>query len=86
MIFAPYGRIVVVGNRGSIELDPILAMIKEADMLGMAIFNVHPDEYKESLYAVSGFLQSGILHPEVGEVYPFEYATKAHGKMILTIY
>ncbi|HEY8805409.1 MAG TPA: zinc-binding dehydrogenase [Clostridium sp.] len=67
---------------------------KEADILGMAILNVHPDEYKESLYAVSAFLQSGILYPEVGEEFSLEDASKvhkqiiskkAHGKMILSI-
>ncbi|MBX4262912.1 NADPH:quinone reductase [Clostridium estertheticum] len=93
-MIAPYGRIVVVGNRGNIEFNPRLAMIKEADILGMAILNVHPDEYKESLYAVSAFLQSGILHPEVGEEFSLADAAKAHkqiiskkahGKMILSI-
>ncbi|AWI06707.1 NADPH:quinone reductase [Clostridium drakei] len=91
---APYGRIVVVGNRGNIEINPRLAMLKEADILGMSLWNVKPNEYKESLYAVSAFLQSGILHPEVGEVLSLKDAAKAHeqiinkkahGKMILSI-
>lgn len=93
-MIAPYGRIVVVGNRGSIEINPRLSMIKECDVLGMALWNAKPDEYNESLYAIEAFLESGILHPEVGYELPLEDAAKAHeqilskkahGKMILSI-
>lgn len=93
-VIAPYGRIVVVGNRDSIEINPRLAMMKEADILGMALWNAKPCEYRESLYAVQAFLQSGTLHPEVGEELPLKDAARAHeqilsrkakGKMILSI-
>lgn len=93
-VIAPYGRIVIVGNRGSLEINPRLAMIKEADILGLALWNALPDEYNESLHAVGAFLESGILHPEIGDELTLEYAGKAHeqivsknarGKMILSI-
>lgn len=93
-IIAPYGRIVVVGNRGSLEINPRLAMIKEADILGLALFNALPHEYTESLHAVEAFLQTGILHPKIGEEIPLEQAGKAHeqivsqnarGKIVLSI-
>lgn len=93
-MIAPYGRIVVVGNRGSLEINPRLAMMKEADILGMALWNASPDEYNASLHAVEAFLESGMLHPEVGDELTLEEAEKAHaqilnkkarGKMILSI-
>jgi NADPH:quinone reductase len=93
-MIAPYGRIVVVGNRGSLEINPRLAMIKEADILGMALWNAPPSEYRESLQAVEAFLESGVFHPEVGDVLDLEDAAKAHaqilsknahGKMVLSI-
>lgn len=93
-IIAPYGRIVVVGNRGSIEINPRAAMMKEADILGLALWNALPDEYGESLHALEAFLQSGILHPEIGDILALEDAKKAHeqitnnkarGKIILSI-
>lgn len=93
-IIAPYGRIVVVGNRGSIEINPRAAMMKEADILGLALWNALPDEYEESLHALEAFLQSGILHPEIGDILALEDAKKAHeqitnnkarGKIILSI-
>jgi NADPH2:quinone reductase len=60
----------------------------------MALWNVPPQEYKESLYSVAAFLKSGILHPKVGDVLPLSDAEKAHeqilsnkakGKIVLTI-
>jgi NADPH:quinone reductase len=93
-LIAQFGRIVVVGNRGSIEINPRLAMIKESDILGMALWNAPSQEYKESLYGVAAFLKSGILHPKVGDVFTLRDADKAHeqilsnkakGKMILNI-
>ncbi|EPY04687.1 quinone oxidoreductase [Paenibacillus alvei TS-15] len=93
-IIAPYGRIVVVGNRGSIEINPRAAMMKEADILGLALWNALSDEYEESLHALEAFLQSGILHPEIGDILALEDAKKAHeqitnnkarGKIILSI-
>ncbi len=93
-IISSYGRIVVVGNRGSLEISPRLAMMKEAAILGMALWNAPPSEYQESLAAIGAFLQSGILRPQVGDEIPIENAKdaheqilnqKAHGKIILAI-
>jgi len=93
-MIGPYGRIVVVGNRGSLEINPRLAMIKEADILGMALWNATSPEYNESLHAVEAFLKSGIVHPEIGTELSLEDAAKAHaqilsknahGKMVLSI-
>jgi len=81
-VIAPYGRIVVVGNRGSIEINPRLAMMKEADILGLALWNALPDEYQESLHAIEAFLESGILHPVIGDVLALEDAEKAHEQII----
>lgn len=81
-VIAPYGRIVVVGNRGSIEINPRLAMMKEADILGLALWNALPKEYQESLHAIEAFLESGILHPVIGDVLALEDAEKAHERII----
>lgn len=93
-MIAKYGRVVVVGNRGSLEFNPRLTMAKEADVLGLSLVNSKPDEYKEGLKAVAAFLQSGILKPEVGDRLPLENAKESHeeiinkkarGKMVLVI-
>ncbi len=45
---AKYGRIVIVGSRGSHDFNPRLTMMKEADVLGMAVWNTTQQEYVSS--------------------------------------
>lgn len=89
-----YGRIVIVGNRGSLDFNPRLAMGKEADILGMAVWNAPIDEYNESLIGIEAALKNGGLKPIVGKIFPLNEAQKAHveiiegkakGKMVLKI-
>jgi len=91
---AKHGRIVIVGSRGSLEFTPRLAMIKEADVLGMAVWNTTQNEYVEALGAAAAALELGVLRPTVGRALPLEQAAQAHvdilkekaqGKMVLTI-
>jgi NADPH2:quinone reductase len=89
-----YGRVVVVGNRGSLDFNPRLTMAKEADILGMAVWNAPVEEYNQSLAAVEAALKNGGLQPLVGTMLPLEEAAKAQtqilknkakGKMVLEI-
>ena len=89
-----FGRIVIVGNRGSLDFNPRLAMGKEADILGMAVWNAPIDEYNESLIGIEAALKNGGLKPIVGKIFPLNEAQKAHveiiegkakGKMVLKI-
>jgi NADPH2:quinone reductase len=90
-----FGRIVVVGNRGSIDFTPRLLMIKEADVRGMALWNAPPHEYAEAASGLTAALESGVLCPVTGPEYPLAEAAQAQadilrdgnirGKMTLTI-
>jgi NADPH2:quinone reductase len=91
---ARYGRVVVVGSRGSLEFTPRLTMAAEADVRGTALWNARPEEWQESLRAVAAALDSRVLRPTVGRALPLEQAAEAHrlvlergarGKLVLTI-
>ena len=94
-IIAKYGRIVVVGNRGSVQFTPRLLMMKEASVLGMALWNSPAVEYSSAIAALSAMLESGVLRPSIGREYPLEQAVQSHidvlekasskGKIILNI-
>lgn len=93
-VIAPYGRIVVIGNRGSIEINPRNAMAKECDILGTAVFNIPKKQYEECLIGVSALLKAGVLNPQVGSRLPLSEAKQAHidimskkakGKIVLVI-
>lgn len=73
-----YGRIVIIGSRGTIEISPRLSMAKEADIYGMAILNASPEEYQESIVEVGKMLASGTLKPAIGRELSLEDAKIAH--------
>lgn len=93
-VLAKYGRIVVVGNRGSLDFNPRLLMGKDADVRGLATWNFPPDLRNEALDAITARLANGSLVPLVGKSFPLAEAgaaqdhvmtSKALGKVVLTV-
>ena len=87
------GRVVVVGNRGKIEINPRDAMQRDAQILGMTLFNASAVEFKSIFAALGAGLENGSLRPVVGKELPLAEAAKAHeavlepgsfGKIVLT--
>ena len=93
-LLAPGGRVVVVGNRGTIEIDPRQLMGKDADIRGMLLFNTPPAAMAEIHAALGAGLRSGALKPVIGHEIPLAEASRAHelvmspgakGKVVLTM-
>ena len=77
-VIARYGRIVVIGNRGTIEINPRDAMTREADVLGLALWNCS-DSGMASIHAGLGAgLANGTLKPVIGREMPLAEAPQAH--------
>ena len=72
------GRIVVVGNRGRIEIDPRKTMGKDAAIVGMALWNSTPADFTRAFSAIEAGLASGTLTPVVGTELALGEAAKAH--------
>jgi NADPH2:quinone reductase len=79
---AMFGRITVVGNRGSIEFTPRLAMTKDATIYGMSLFNAPGEKLEEIKSAIFEGLEQGYLRPVVGESIPLADAARAHHQVI----
>ena len=77
-VLALRGRVVVVGNRGRIEIDPRKLMGKDSAIVGMVGPNATPDEVRETHAALGAALEAGALKPVVGRELPLEDAPKAH--------
>jgi NADPH2:quinone reductase len=75
---ALFGRIVVVGSRGTLTFSPRLAMGREATILGMSLFNVPPHELAQIHAALAAALSSGVLRPVVARERPLREAACAH--------
>jgi NADPH:quinone reductase len=93
-LLAKHGRVVVVGNRGRVEIDPRQAMGRDAAILGMTLFNVTDRDLDEIHAALGAGLENGTLRPVVGRELPLAEAPRAHqavmepgahGKIVLTM-
>ena len=58
-------RVVVIGSRGRVEIDPRKTMGKDAAILGMTLFIATRDEFVEIHAGVRAGLENGTLSPSV---------------------
>jgi len=79
---AMFGRIVIVGNRGSIQFTPRQAMTKDATLYGMSLFNTPQDKLDEVHVAIFEGLSKGFLRPPVSRTFALTEAPLAHHAII----
>ena len=77
-VLAPRGRVVVVGSRGEVTVNPREVMARDAAILGMVLFNAGEQELAEAHAAIVAALQRGDLRPVVGKELPLAEASRAH--------
>src|SRR5262245_52230303 len=75
---APHGRIVIIGSRGRVEIDPRRAMTRDVTILGLSIPNATAKEIDDVYAWVSPRLADGTLVPVVRESIPLAEAPRAH--------
>jgi NADPH2:quinone reductase len=61
-VVAPNGRIVIVGSRGKVEIDPRDAMIKEADVRGLFLTAQTPAQRAEAAAGLVAALEKVLLN------------------------
>jgi NADPH2:quinone reductase len=79
---AMFGRIVVVGNRGSLDFNPRVIMGKDATVYGMSLFNSPQTERDEIHTAIHEGLSAGYLTPVVRKALVLLDAPQAHHDVI----
>ena len=62
-LLAPFGRVVVIGNRGETTINPRLTKGKHADIRGMQLFNAKPRQLDRIHSTVATDLASGRIAP-----------------------
>lgn len=77
-LVAKYGRIIVVGNRGEITVNPRLTMMKELDIRGIQLWNATPAQVKPMMQDIMAGVAEGALRPIVGREFPLADAAAAH--------
>lgn len=77
-VLAQNGRVVVIGSRGSVEIDPRAAMGRDASIHAMSLMNAPADVLPEIHAALHAGLENGTLRPFVGQEMPLADAPRAH--------
>ena len=81
-LLARNGRVVVVGNRGRVEIDARQTMGRDAAILGMTLMNATPDDRVRIHAALDAGLANGTLRPVVGREFPLADAAAAHAAVM----
>ena len=77
-LLATFGRVVVVGSRGRIEVNPRTILQKDAVVCGMALWNADETELASIHAALFAGLSMQTLKPVVGREFPLADAPAAH--------
>jgi NADPH2:quinone reductase len=87
------GRVVSIGSRGPVEINPRDAMMKDGAIFGMSLWNISgPDRFRIHSALVAG-LENKSLAPIINQEIPLAEASRAHnvvmesgafGKIVLT--
>jgi len=77
-LVAKYGRIIVIGNRGEITVNPRVAMMKELDIRGIALWNATAAQMKPIMRDILSGAADGSLRPLVGREMLLPEAASAH--------
>jgi NADPH2:quinone reductase len=77
-MIAVRGRVVIVGNRGSLEINPRAIMSKDAVVTGFTNWNATPAQLAIAHAAIIAGMERSGYQPEVGQEMPLADAPKAH--------
>jgi len=91
-VLAKFGRIVIIGCRGPVEINPRDAMLRDAVIMGMHLGNPTESEAASIWAGLSAGFMNGTLRPVIGRELPLAEAAQAqkavmeqnaYGKIIL---
>ena len=72
------GKVIVIGSRGTVEVNPRDAMMREATVKGLMLFNATEREMAGIHAALFAGMENGTLRPVVGQEMPLADAPRAH--------
>ncbi len=81
-LLAKGGRVVVIGSRGPVEINPRDAMGRDASIHGMAVINASDAEMASIHAGLAAGFENGSLTPVIREELPLADAAKAHERVL----
>ena len=81
-LLATNGRVIVIGNRGEITINPRDLMLRRASARGFTLWAITPAEETEIHAGLIAGLENGTLRPVVGKELPLAEAARAHKEIL----
>jgi NADPH2:quinone reductase len=81
-ILANGGRVVIIGTRGPVTIDPRDTIANEASILGMYVWNARAQETMSIHAALGAGLANNTLRPIIGKTLPLSEAPQAHHEIL----
>jgi len=76
------GCVAVVGNRGTVEINPRDLMARDAAVVGVALANVKPAELALIAKSLRPLLEKGVIKPVIRHSYPLTELAQAHDDVL----
>jgi NADPH2:quinone reductase len=77
-LIAQHGRVIIIGNRGEITINPRDIMSRRSIVRGFTLWAATEAESVEIHAAILAGLENGTLRPVVGKSFPLAEASRAH--------
>lgn len=81
-IAAKEARIIILGSRGKIQIDPRHTMTKGLTILGLSVINLDATELAAAYKELTRLVDEGEILPLVGDVLPLDKAAEAHEQIL----
>ncbi len=81
-LLATNGRVIIIGNRGEITINPRDLMLHRASARGFTLWAITPAEEAEIHAGLIAGLENGTLRPIVGKELPLAQAARAHKEIL----
>jgi NADPH2:quinone reductase len=81
-LLANNGRVVVIGSRGEVTINPRELMGRRASIRGFTLWAITPEEEADIYAGIFAGLENGTLRPIVGKELPLAEAARAHKEIL----
>jgi NADPH2:quinone reductase len=81
-LLATNGRVIIIGNRGEIAINPRDLMSRRASARGFTLWAITPSEETQIHAGLIAGLENGTLRPVVGKELPLAEAARAHKEIL----
>jgi NADPH2:quinone reductase len=81
-LLATNGRVIVIGNRGEVTINPRELMLRRGTVRGFTLWAITESEAAEIYAGIGAGLENGTMRPVVGKELPLAEAVRAHKEIL----